>query len=147
MTIGGTDDGGRLRFVLPSFPVSVNRLYVINHNQRRVLLSDDALIWRTRTSPLVKACRWPEDWSLKLTLEYESPDWYFKNGKLRKLDVQNLEKLLIDTLFAKWGWDDSRLVEKVSCKRWGPREQIVVTLEQSKLSLSAPTASAPTGEL
>lgn len=140
---GGTDNGeGRLRFVLPAFPVSVNRIYVINHVQRKVSLSDDALLWRTRTIPFVKPCRWPDEWLLKLTLDFETPDWYAKNGNLRRRDMQNLEKLLIDTLFAKWGWDDSRLAEKVSCKRWGPREQIIVTLERSSLSLSAPIATA-----
>ena len=124
---------GRLEFVLPSFPVSVNRLYIINHNQRRVTLSDDALLWRTRSAPFVKP--WRQGGLIKLTLEYESPDWYYKNGNFRKLDIQNLEKLLIDTLFMKWGLDDSILAEKVSLKRYGPREQIRVIVEQAGCNL------------
>lgn len=135
MTVGGTgsgDSGSKLCFTLPSFPVSSNKLYEINHVTRNVRLSDAATLWRTRTIPFVKPCRWPANWLLKLTLEYQSPQWYYKTtGNLRRLDVQNLEKLVIDTLFAKWGWDDSRIVEKVSRKSWGRTEAILVTLEKS----------------
>ena len=123
----------RLQFVLPSFPSSVNKLYDINHRQRRVYLSDDALLWRTRSAPFVKPCRLSG--LLRITLEYESPDWYYKNGNLKKLDVQNLEKLLLDTLFMKWGLDDSILAEKCSYKRYGPREQIRVTVERACCNL------------
>jgi Holliday junction resolvase RusA-like endonuclease len=132
--IGGME-GERLQFVLPSFPVSFNRLYDINHRQRRVYLSDDAALWKTRTIPFVKPCRWPLEWLLSLTLVYESPNWLTKQGKLRRVDVQNLEKLVIDTMFAKWGWDDSRLVDVVRLKRYGPREQILVKLERMVVEL------------
>jgi Holliday junction resolvase RusA-like endonuclease len=58
-----------------------------------------------------------------------------KQGKVRRIDVQNMDKLTIDTLFAKWGWDDSRLVEITTYKRYGPREQVLVTLEQAAVEL------------
>ena len=126
-------NGDRLCFILPSFPTSVNRIYLINHTFRRVTLSDEALLWRTRTGAFIKP--WKYNGLIKLTLEYESNEWYFKNGKIRKLDLQNLEKLLIDTLFMKWGLDDSILAEKLSYKRYGPREQIRVTVEQASCDL------------
>ena len=126
----GDREGERLHFVLPSFPISFNKLYDINHNQRKVQLSDSAALWKTRTIPFVKPCRWPQDWLLRLTLEYQSPGWLTKQRKLRRVDVQNLEKLVIDTMFCKWGWDDSRLVDVIRLKRYGPREQILVTLER-----------------
>ena len=132
----GSGEGESLSFVLPSFPISFNKLYDINHNTRNVRLSDQAALWKTRTIPFVKPCRWPLDWLLKLTLVYESPAWMYKNGKLRRLDIQNLEKLVIDTMFAKWGTDDSRLVEVVSRKTWGTREQVLVRLERARVRLS-----------
>lgn len=128
-------EGERLVFVLPSFPISFNKLYDINHNQRRVRLSDQAALWKTRTIPFVKPCRWPLDWLLAITLVYESPSWLTKAGTVRRVDVQNLEKLVIDTMFAKWGWDDARLVDIVRQKRHGPREQILVTLERAEVEL------------
>jgi Holliday junction resolvase RusA-like endonuclease len=133
--IASTTEGERLQFVLPTFPVSVNKLYDINHNQRRVRLSDSAALWKTRTIPFVKPCRWPEC-LLKLTLVYESPDWLTRQGKVRRVDVQNMDKLAIDTMFSKWGFDDSRLVEITTQKRYGPREQVVVTLERVVVNLA-----------
>lgn len=125
----------RLRFVLPSFPPSVNRMHLIDHVRRRVGTSDEVLLWRTRTVPFVKPCRWPAEWLLKLTLVYESPDWVCKNGRLRRKDSHNLDKLTVDLLFSKWGWDDARVVELISRKRYGPREQIQVTLERVEVVL------------
>lgn len=124
-----------LSFVLPTFPPSVNRMHLIDHVRRRVGTSDEVLLWRTRTIPFVKPCRWPVEWLLMLTLVYESPDWICKNGKLRRKDSHNLDKLTVDLLFSKWGWGDERVVDLISRKRYGPREQIQVTLERSLISL------------
>lgn len=134
---GGVSEckGERLQFVLPSFPPSINRAHRIDHQRRRVDTSDEVLLWRTRTIPFVKPCRWPVDWLLKLTLAYESPDWICRNGNLRRKDSHNLDKLTVDLIFSKWGWDDARVVELVSLKRYGPREQINVMIERSEVSL------------
>lgn len=139
--IASTREGERLQFVLPSFPPSVNRIYDINHAQRKVRLSDQAALWKTRMIPFVKPCRWLSECLLRVTLEYESPDWLTKQGKLRRIDVQNLDKITIDLMFAKWGWDDSRLVEIVTRKRYGPREQVQVTLERVEIQLGASNVS------
>lgn len=127
---------GLLSFVLPSLPVSINELYKIDHRRRRVDLSDEALLWRTRMTPHVLACRWPLDWLLKLTLNYESPRWLTKQGNMRRIDHANYEKLVTDTLFRKWGRDDSLLVEIISRKVYGPREQIQVILERTEVQLT-----------
>lgn len=133
--IASTREGERLQFVLPSFPPSINRLHKIDHSRRRVDTSDEVLLWRTRIIPFVKPCRWPADWLLKLTLAYESPDWICKNGNLRRKDSHNLDKICIDAIFSKWGWDDARVVELISLKRYGPREQINVTIERCEVNL------------
>lgn len=139
LTPGGGVSGGegeRLQFVLPSFPPSINRAHRIDHNRRRVDTSDEVLLWRTRTIPFVKPCRWPLEWLLKLTLVYESPDWICKNGNLRRKDSHNLDKITVDAIFSKWGFDDARVVELVSLKRYGPREQIQVTVEKVEINLN-----------
>lgn len=132
-TAGGVE---KLSFTLPTFPPSINRAHLIDHKRRRVGTSDEVLLWRTRTTPFVKPCRWPADWLLKLTLEYQSPSWICKNGNLRRRDSHNLDKLSIDLLFSKWGWDDARVVELVSLKRYGPQELIKVTLERAEVQLT-----------
>jgi len=48
---------------------------------------------------------------------------YFKNGKVRKFDLQNLEKILIDAISEKYGHDDCYVWKKVAKKSqegsWG----------------------------
>lgn len=127
--IASAGEGQVLRFSLPSFPPSINRLYVIDHNRRRVFLSDEALLWRTHMTPCILPCRLEFD-NYKLTLLYQSPKWLVKDGGLRKMDLCNLDKLVVDTLCAKWGWDDSKLTEVIRRKEWYEWDRIVVTLEQ-----------------
>lgn len=132
LALGGhvpAESGELLKFTLPSFPPSINCLYVINHNQRRVFLSDEALLWRTRMSPNILPCKLDYK-AYKLTLLYQSPRWLVKGGGLRKVDHANLDKLVIDTLCTKWGWDDSRLTEVIRRKEWYEWDRIVVILER-----------------
>lgn len=131
------EGNGRLTFSLPSFPPSINRLYVIDHNRRRVFLSDEALLWRTHMAPNIKPCKLDFK-EYKLTLLYQSPRWLIANGGLRKADVCNLDKLVIDTLCAKWGWDDSRLTEVVRRKEWYEWDRIVVILEEGHKLVGGP---------
>lgn len=42
--------------------------------------------------------------------------WRFENGKPRKLDLQNLEKILIDAIAERYDFDDARIWEKESIK-------------------------------
>lgn len=126
----------RLSFILPTFPPSINRNQKIDHVRRLVGPSDELLLWRTRMTPFVKPCRWPSDWLLAVTLTFESPLWVCKNGNLRKKDSHNLDKNTIDLLFTKWGWGDERVVDLISRKRYGPREQIQVLLERSLVQLT-----------
>lgn len=125
----GQGEGERLQFVLPSFPPSVNRLYLINHAQRKVSLSDEALLWRTRVTPCILPCKLDFE-AYKLTLIYQSPRWLLKDGGLRKADVSNMDKLTIDTLCAKWQFDDSKLTEVIRRKEWYEWDRVVVILEQ-----------------
>lgn len=130
MSEGGAQPGeGKLVFSLPSYPPSINRLYTIDHNRRRVFLSDEALLWRTRMGPNIKPCNLNFE-EYKLTLIYQSPRWLVRDGGLRKADVANLDKLCIDTLCMKWGFDDSRLTEVIRRKEWYRWDRIQVILER-----------------
>ena len=136
---GGVEhrEGELLSFILPGgFPPGINKLYDINHLSRNVRLSDQAALWKTRAIPFIKPCRWPQEWLLKLTLIYESDRWLYKNGKLRRIDLDGFLKLTIDAMFSKWGMDDSRLIEINSSKSYGAREQVRVTLEHVKRNLN-----------
>ena len=79
--------------------------------------------------PCILPCRL-EFTEYKLTLVYQSPRWLLKEGGLRRMDLTNLDKLCIDTLCAKWQFDDSKLTEVIRRKEWYEWDRIQVTLEQ-----------------
>ena len=53
---------------------------------------------------------------------------YFKNGKVRKLDLQNLEKCLIDCVCEKLGIGDEFIFEKHSRKINDEKDRIEVEI-------------------
>lgn len=56
--------------------------------------------------------------------------WMFKNGNVRKLDIQNLEKILIDAIADKYSFDDSRVWQKYCKKVEAEKEEVKVLLEE-----------------
>ncbi len=104
-------------FFIPFLPISVNAIYEINHRQRRVFLSTDAKSFKSRAKmymPLPDKGLTSKTKVELLIIIYR--DMYFKNGNMRKYDLQNLEKILIDAISEKYGHDDSYVWKKVSKK-------------------------------
>jgi len=95
-----------LKIKIPLAPISMNSLYQINYRMREVTLKSEAYTWRTRAKEFIpkSSIKW-EHIRIVYTLIIHD-NWYFKNGKFKKLDVQNLEKLLIDGVSQKLGFDD-----------------------------------------
>jgi Holliday junction resolvase RusA-like endonuclease len=131
--MGGVDaeeGGGKvIRFTLPSLPTSHNRLHRINHIQRRVSLSDEARRWRSQMMLLVPRFEIPE--SSLLRVDYVA---YYKtqtaNGKRRRIDCSNFMKLLLDTICARIGVDDSRVSEGSFASVDAVEERVEVTLTE-----------------
>ena len=125
------NDGGvrrQIKCTLPSLPPSHNRLYVVNHIQRKVYLSDDARRWKSKMMLLVP--RFDIADSSLLRIDYVAYyAWLHHNGKRRKLDASNFMKLLHDTVCAKLGVDDSRVSEGsfASVDSVGEKVDIVMT--------------------
>lgn len=100
-----------MTFKIQGIPPSYNKHFNINYQFKEVYLTQEARDFK-RT---VKACtpvmlNLSSDTKLRLAIEYNH-DWYFKNGKILKCDIQNLDKLLIDALADKLGIDDSQFFE------------------------------------
>lgn len=57
-------------------------------------------------------------------------NWYYKNGKMKKQDIQNMDKLLVDALFQKLGCDDSRLWYMELDKVQDEKEYTIIELEK-----------------
>ena len=121
----------QISFKLIGLPGSMNELFEMpqwgSGLPRRRLKAEWAL-WKSRAKPFIPRCDWPSDCYFRVEMLFESPNWFYKNGKLRRRDVVNLEKLILDTIFEKLDRDDSRVVEKVSRKLVGRDDQVHITL-------------------
>lgn len=69
----------------------------------------------------------PSPTLLGLSIEARG-NWYHKNGNVRKLDIQNLEKILIDAIAEKYGFEDSRIFEKACKKASFDKEAVEVSV-------------------
>lgn len=124
--VAGKTDKVCLSFTIPTLPPSSNSLYNVLFNQRRVELKPEARAWRSVAKEFippfkVKEAEWV-DVCILLT-----GDWLTKEGKIRKTDVTNREKLILDAICSKQGWDDSQVRCRQICKKAG-KEAVTITL-------------------
>lgn len=74
--------------------------------------------------------KWTPEPSTSLSLSFSiRARWMNQNGTFRKLDIQNLEKILIDAISEKFGFDDSRIWQKFCKKIESEKEEVAVILE------------------
>lgn len=98
-----------VRFTIPFLPPSVNSLYGIQGGKKvRVFLKSEARQFKERAKLFMPKKEIRENVKLALELSIRG-NWYFKNGSFKKLDLQNLEKILIDSIAEKYGFDDCRV--------------------------------------
>lgn len=119
------------RCVIPSLPPSVNAIYQIIFAQRRVEMKPEVRAWKTKAKEYVPRLN-PMAESYLVTLDVTfTYNWFFKNGKLKKFDSQNLLKVLIDAVAEKAGFND----EIVKMGSWNSihseeKEQVEVVIRQ-----------------
>lgn len=94
-------------FTIPFLPPSMNAVYEIIFAQRKVRMKPDVANWKTRAKEYIPKLV-PSDkaplFRIDATFYY---DFYYQNGKMKKVDTQNLMKVLIDAIAEKNGFDDS----------------------------------------
>lgn len=119
-------------FEVPLLPVSINKLYGIHviNGRPRVFLGHEGRRFKEQAKMFMPAKKgWPNQQSmLSLKAELHGP-WFYKNGKIKKADIMNLDKVLCDAISEKYGFDDSwiwkRTIEKVESRN----VKIVVKIE------------------
>ena len=122
-----------IEFELPDLPASVNCIYEFNRPDSGLpvrRLKGAFALWKSKLKVHVPQCKWVTGKFVKVTLDFQSPNWYHGNGTLKRKDIENLEKLTIDTIFEKWQADDCYIVEKVSKKTVGVSDRVVVRVEE-----------------
>lgn len=106
------------QFTIEGLPPSFNEHFKINYQFKQVYLSEEARLFKVKVKMSVPHMQIIDTDLFKLKVWFHH-NWFFKNNKPRKLDLQNLDKLLIDALSERIGFDDSRIFEchyfKVQC--------------------------------
>ena len=97
-----------LRFRIPSLPASMNAIYQIMFHLKQVQMKPEVRAWKTQAKQFVPKWTLPakvETGFLYLKLVYHG-DWFYKNGKARRIDLPNLQKITVDVIAEKLGFDD-----------------------------------------
>lgn len=91
--------------------------------------------------PYVPEFKVQDEQVVRITVCVEQ-NWFFKNGKLKKQDVSNMLKVLIDLVAEKQGWDDARVWEvRMEKMQAEVCERAYVTVEVGDLSETKTIAS------
>lgn len=115
-------------FKFRGIPPSYNRHFKINYNFHQIYLTSEARAFKKHIKCNTTPSIFNERDQLYLTVWYYH-DWYYKNGKLRKLDLQNLDKLLYDAIFEQLGLDDAQIWGREEFKVQSTRSYTVVVIK------------------
>lgn len=101
-------DSKSVSFRLPSPPPSMNSIYNVLYHQRTVAMKPEVRAYKTQMKFFVPKMTVGTDAKVSMSFEVVQ-DWFFKNGKLKKQDVHNMSKVLVDLVAEKMGFDDSQV--------------------------------------
>ena len=101
------------KLTIKGLPPSYNQHFKINYRSRQTYLSQAARKYKDKVK-LACGC-WADlkddtVYLFKIYVEYWS-QWKYKNKNIKKKDLQNLNKILIDAIFEAIGRDDSLVFE------------------------------------
>lgn len=114
MTTKGGDGGGGGRIgrrsvsVIPFLPPSVNSLYDVIWNQRKVEKKSSVRSFYYRAKEHLRRFPLSDGALVRMDLVFAYP-FNHKNARLRRKDSQNMIKIIADLVAEKGGWDDSRM--------------------------------------
>ena len=107
---------GILEFTIPFIPPSINTAYRVSYQKKRYHLSNEVYKFRRDAFFFIPKMEVGIS-EVKQAFEMDVYDnWYYKNGLFRKLDVQNLAKVTIDTVYKKWQEGDEGIWKLVLTK-------------------------------
>ncbi len=119
-----------MQIIIPFKTPTVNHLYfnwkgrMIKTQQAKRLKKDiEDIVNNSPRDPL-------EDKELKLKVTIEiHEDWFCKDGAIKKKDIANREKFIIDSIFDALEIDDRRIFEHKMIKIQSSEEKAVINIE------------------
>lgn len=118
-----------IKVKIPLIPASVNGLYKINYTHRVVYLSEEGRAFKYQAKLYFPPISFRDRVLLSISVEYHD-DWFYKNGKVRRADSINLDKLMADTISEFIGVDDSRFWVWKSRKVQDSQRYTTVVIEE-----------------
>ena len=102
-----------MNFTINAVPPTYNKQLKIAFNIKQVYLSKEAKDFKKLVSLLIPPMTLPNtpNTKYKLTITIVN-NWYTKKGTIRRHDIQNLDKLLVDCIAQRLGFDDSQIFEE-----------------------------------
>jgi Holliday junction resolvase RusA-like endonuclease len=108
-----------MKIVLPFLPISTNQAFATNFKTKRRFKSKDYAEFQRLVRVFVKPpCAIPSSMKLKAHIQI-TRNWLTKDKRIKRIDIANYEKTLIDTLSEILGFEDSQIFEinmkKIQC--------------------------------
>jgi len=123
----------QITFTIDGIPVSYNKHFKIDHYNKQVYLTEEARRYKNYVAMCVPAVTFKPNVPVSFTgVVYGN--WFTKKGTIRKIDVQNMDKLLVDAIFKKIGIDDKCVFDiRMSKVQHDSKECIVVTVKEMEV--------------
>lgn len=125
-----------MEFKINTIPPTYNQHFKIDFRRRIIYLSKEAKEFKKLVFIHTPPYKIKEGAMYQITIQVYS-NWWCKNGNIRRKDIQNLDKLLIDAMFEKFGADDSVIfrtrVEKLPLSgeyKEGQEDYTLIKLEE-----------------
>jgi len=120
---------------IPFKTPTINHLYGHRMGNPKPYLKNEAKKLREEIKELIINQAFPlfaqQDVKLKVSVEIHE-DWFCKDGSVKKKDIANREKFLIDSVFDAIGIDDKLIFEHSMKKIQSDKEFSIIEIEELK---------------
>jgi Holliday junction resolvase RusA-like endonuclease len=120
---------------VPFLPPSMNKLYGINFQKRSVYMMPEARDWKTKAKMCIGNFPITGNDKLSFSLNVYT-NWYYKNNNLKKSDIQNLIKVVVDAVSERLSFDDSQVFSFSAVKHQSTENYCTITLEKQNEEIS-----------
>lgn len=117
-----------MKFVIPFKTPTINHLY--GQSGYRKFLTKEAKILREKIKEIVSEQNDDLIIGGKLSIEIKiHEDWYCKNGTIKRKDISNREKFLVDSIFEDLNLDDKQIFTHIMIKIQDKEEYSEITIQ------------------
>jgi len=97
-------------FTIPTLPKSCNAIYQIIWHWHKFELKPEIRLWKNTAMTYIPKFNVKDNDKVDLYVELHN-GWYYKNGRMKREDLINLLKILVDAIAKKQDWDDKLIWE------------------------------------